>query len=105
MKGVQAGVERFLSRLAVESAQRDSGHKYKRNPTQAVRSRRMLMLSKGCHFDAGSSADLVELSCKIRPFLGWWVPREISPTIKLELFRKVKSGVSCSDAGASFSFD
>ncbi|RWV91821.1 hypothetical protein GW17_00045854 [Ensete ventricosum] len=53
-----------------ESAQRDSSHKYKRNPTQAVRSRRVLMLGSGCHFDAGSSTDLAELSCKIRPFLG-----------------------------------
>ncbi|RWW72517.1 hypothetical protein BHE74_00019705 [Ensete ventricosum] len=55
------------------------------------------MLGSGCHFDAGSSTDLAELSCKIRPFLGWWVPGEVSPTIKLELFRRVKFGVSCSD--------
>ncbi|RWV85967.1 hypothetical protein GW17_00052186 [Ensete ventricosum] len=45
-----------------ESAQRDSGREYKRDLTQAVRSRHVLMLGSGCHFDEGSSADLVELS-------------------------------------------
>ncbi|RRT82781.1 hypothetical protein B296_00000093 [Ensete ventricosum] len=36
-------------------------------------------------------------SCKTRPSPGWRVPEEIPPTIKLELFRRVKSDVSCSD--------
>ncbi|RWW71876.1 hypothetical protein BHE74_00020348, partial [Ensete ventricosum] len=51
-----------------ESAQRDSGSEYKRDPTQAVRSQRVLMLSLGCHFDSGSSADLAELSLQDKTF-------------------------------------
>ncbi|RWV91589.1 hypothetical protein GW17_00046120, partial [Ensete ventricosum] len=39
-------------------------------------------------------------SYKTRPSLGWWVPGEVPLTIKLGLFRMVKSGVSCSEAGA-----
>ncbi|RRT51909.1 hypothetical protein B296_00041887 [Ensete ventricosum] len=40
-------------------------------------------------------------SYKTIPSLGWWVPGEVPLTIKLGLFRRVKSGVSCSEAGAS----
>ncbi|RRT55078.1 hypothetical protein B296_00048723 [Ensete ventricosum] len=35
---------------------------------------------------------LLGYSCKTRP-LGWWVPGEVPPTIKLGLIRRVKSGV------------
>ncbi|RRT46514.1 hypothetical protein B296_00013987 [Ensete ventricosum] len=40
-------------------------------------------------------------SCKTRPSAGWWVLGEVPPTIKLALFRRVKSGVFSSDARAS----
>ncbi|RRT69527.1 hypothetical protein B296_00008974 [Ensete ventricosum] len=82
MKRVQAGVERFLPSLAVsasrESAQRDSGREYKRDPMQAVRSQRVLMLGSGCHFNAGSSADLAELSLQDKTFT-WVVDSQGGP--------------------------
>ncbi|RWW38565.1 hypothetical protein BHE74_00056196, partial [Ensete ventricosum] len=55
----------------------------------------------GSYFYFGGPGRSVSCSCKIRPSPGWWVPGEVPPTIKLALFRRVKSGVSPSDAGAS----
>ncbi|RZS15847.1 hypothetical protein BHM03_00047734 [Ensete ventricosum] len=54
---------------------------------QVVTLMRVLLTSSKCSY-------------KTRPSLGWWVPGEVPLTIKLGLFRMVKSGVSCSEAGA-----
>ncbi|RRT35141.1 hypothetical protein B296_00054550, partial [Ensete ventricosum] len=52
-----------------ELAQRGSDREYKRDPTQAIRSRPVLMLGSGCHFDAGSSANLAKLSLQDKTFV------------------------------------
>ncbi|RRT48111.1 hypothetical protein B296_00043883 [Ensete ventricosum] len=52
------------------------------------------MLDLGCHFDAGLSSDLVELFLQDKTFAQVVGPQGGPPTIKLVLFRRVKSGIS-----------
>ncbi|RWW64469.1 hypothetical protein BHE74_00028298 [Ensete ventricosum] len=59
------------------------------------------MLGSGCHFGVVFLLILWSCSYKTRPSPEWWVPGKVPPTIKLALFRRVKSDVSPSDAGAS----
>ncbi|RWV90358.1 hypothetical protein GW17_00047447 [Ensete ventricosum] len=59
-----------------------------------VRGWHVQMLDLGCHFDAGLSSDLVELFLQDKTFARVVGPRGGPPTIKLVLFRRVKSGIS-----------
>ncbi|RWW40029.1 hypothetical protein BHE74_00054586 [Ensete ventricosum] len=84
--------------MSRESVQWGLGHEYKRGPMQAIRGRRVRMLNSSCHFDVGSS-NLVELFLYDKTFSR--ASREVPPTIKLELFRRVKSSVLNGDYMAS----
>ncbi|RWW40632.1 hypothetical protein BHE74_00053936 [Ensete ventricosum] len=52
------------------------------------------MLDLGCHFDVGLSSDLVELFLQDKTFAQVVGPQGGPPTIKLVLFRRVKSDIS-----------